>query len=141
MSSNRKLLKIVSFVQVLVAIVVGVLGAISLAGAGLATDEIYNVFGMQIDAVALATAMGVTFDVTAILSLICAVMGIHGANRPSALGSHFLIAVLTVVAGVVSVAVSGNMGEFTTPAVVVVAIVVAVVAAAMDRRVRAELDR
>ncbi len=141
MSSNRKLLKVISFVQVIVAIIVGILGAISLAGAGVAAEGVYNLFGIELDAVALATAMGVTFDVTAILSLICAFMGIRGANRPSSLGSHFLFCVLAVIAGFVSVAVSGNMGEFAAPTIVFVAIVVAIAAAFWDKRVRTELDR
>ena len=65
-------------------------------------------------------------------------MGIHGANRPSALGSHRLVAILTMLIGIVTCAVSGA-GE-GIPVLSAIIAVVALIAAVLDTKVRKELD-
>lgn len=74
-----------------------------------------------------------------ILSFITAFMGIHGANRPSALGSHRLLAVLTVLVGIVTCVVSG-LGQ-TIPVLDALVILFGLIAAILDTMVRKELDR
>lgn len=141
MSSNQKSLKVVSIIQFILGIVTFVLGAILLAGAGLAEGGPISFLGAEFDPVTWATVNGVAFDVLGVLQIICAVLGIHGANRPSALGSHFLFAVIVVIGAVVAGVISSGLGEFTMPTLVIIVAGIALSVAMFDKRVRKELDR
>ncbi len=133
MSANRKWLKIVSFIQFIVAIAVFALAGIAAAGTS-APDA-----GASVAKIVLLWLDKVLFAILGFLSVADAVMGIHGANRPSALGSHRLVAVLAMLVGIVSCPVSfDGHGIPVTP---VVAVVVALIAAILDTKVRKELDK
>lgn len=141
MSSSRKVLKIFSLAQVVIAVISLVLGAITLAGAGGATGDPVNVLGSELDPIVFATLVGVLIDLSGLLTLITAVLGIRGANRPSRLGSHRLFSLLAALASLVAMFIGSNFGSLTTPTVTMVAFALAVFAAVFDTRVRRELDR
>ena len=133
MSANRKWLKIVSFIQFIVAIAVLILAG--LAAAGVSDPGA----GASVAKIVLLWLDKILFAVLGFLSIADAVMGVHGANRPSALGSHRLVAILTVLVGIVSCPVSfDGHGIPVTP---VIAVVVALIAAILDTKVRKELDK
>ena len=132
MSTNRKVLKVVSIAQILVAIAAAALGAIALAGAPLAEDEagILGVLVVNID--------GILYLACAFLTFICALMGVHGANQPSRLGSHRLIAILIVLLAVGTGAFAGLGREI--PVLAAVIGIAALCAAILDGAVRREAD-
>ena len=133
MSSNRKALKIVSFVQVIVAVLSFFMAFIASKGMNIA-DSIAGLEG-----VVYVYLINVVYAVAGVCTLISAVTGIHGANRPSALGSHKLFSILSVVTGLIAAAVHGLAGGIAW--VVLLAAVAGVVAAVLDGRIRKELDR
>ena len=132
MSTNRKALKIVSLLQLLAALGAAALGAIALFGADLAEAEA-GVLGVLV-----VYADGVLYVACAVLTLFCAFMGIHGANQPSRLGSHRLIAVLVVLLSI-GTGVFAGLGQ-EIPVMAVVVGVLALAAAVLDGFVRKEAD-
>ena len=133
MSSNRKWLKICSFAQFILAIaafIIAFIAAQGVADPG-ADADLAEIVLLWLDKV-LYVALG-------ILSIADSVMGIHGANRPSALGSHRLVAILAAIVGIVTCVISGAGAALAVmPAI---AAVVAAIAAVLDTKVRKELDR
>lgn len=133
MSANRKWLKIISFVQFIVAIAVLILAGLAAAGVSdLGPDA-------SVAKIVLLWLDKVLFAILGFLSIADAVMGVHGANRPSALSSHRLVAILAMLTGIVSCPVSFDGRG--VPVVPVIAVVVALVAAIFDTKVRKELDK
>ena len=132
MSTNRKALKIVSLLQVLAALGAAALGAIALFGANLAEAEagVLGVLVVYLD--------GVLYLVCAVLTFFCAVMGIHGANQPSRLGSHRLIAILVLLLAIAT-GVFAGMGQ-EIPVMAAVVGVLALIAAILDGMCRKEAD-
>ncbi len=133
MSSNRKWLKICSFAQFILAIAAFIIAFIAAQGMSELGSDI------SLGELVLFWLDKILYAVLGFLSLADSVMGIHGANRPSALGSHRLVAILAAVVGVVACVVSG--AGVAIAAMPVVAAVVAVIAAVLDTKVRKELDR
>lgn len=130
MSSNRKILKILSLLQFALSIVVIILTVVAKVGGQTAAGQ------GQLDAMRpyldlpAALALGV-------LSVAASVMGIRGANRPSALGSHRVLCILAVILGVVAAVFAGS-----TAVLVVSAITAAdgLGAAVYDGKVQKELE-
>ena len=133
MSPNRKYLKVASLLQVVVALAALILGITCFTGANYAEADA-GVLGVLV-----VSTDGILYLLCAALSFITAFMGIHGANRPSALGSHRLLAVLTVLVGIVTCVVSG-LGQ-TIPVLDALVILFGLIAAILDTMVRKELDR
>ena len=133
MSSNRKWLKICSFAQFILAIAAFIIAFIAAQGMSELGSDI------SLGELVLFWLDKILYAVLGFLSLADSVMGIHGANRPSALGSHRLVAILAAIVGVVACVVSG--AGVAIAAMPVVAAVVAVIAAVLDTKVRKELDR
>ena len=129
MSQNRKLLKVFSLIQVLVAVFALVLGFVTIGSSEAAAGTTVDVFGMQLEG-----------GMWTVLTFISAALGIRGANRPSSLGGHAPVSVFAAVCGIASVvlAVSGGL---LTWIVTAAAAILAVLAAVFDGRVRKELDR
>ncbi len=132
MSNNRKALKILSLVQFVLSVCVIVLAVLSKVGGGEAAEakEWGEAARLYLDLPA--------FAVFGILSIAGSVTGIHGANRPSALGSHRLLCILGIVFGIVAMIVSGAGAG--VPVVPGITVVVDAAAAVFDTKVRKELD-
>ncbi len=97
MSENRKFLKILSLAQFVVGIVVLVVACVTKFGSG-AND------GSYLDLIACVAL--------AILTVASSIMGIRGANRPSALGAHAAVSVVGALVGIAScvlVALAGGI--------------------------------
>ena len=132
MSSNRRALKIVSLIQFVLALCVIVLAILAKVGGEQAAQS-----GEWGETVRLYLDLP-AFIVFGALTVGASVTGIHGANRPSALGSHRLLCILGVVFGIVAMIVSGAGAG--VPVVPGITVVVDVVAAVFDTKVRKELD-
>lgn len=129
MSQNRKMLKILSFIQV-VAAVVAVIMAV-----GAANGDPAGGFIGQIPALG---ACGL-HALCGVLTFTSALYGIRGANRPSSLGPHRVISALAIVAGILTVVLLGTTaGSPVLPAVVAILGIAAVV---LDGKVVKEADR
>lgn len=133
MSPNRKYLKIVSLLQVIVALAALVFGIIAFTGTS-STEGSTGVLG-----VLSASVDGILYLLCAALSFITAFMGIQGANRPSALGSHRLLSVLTALAGIVTCVIGGLNQEL--PILGAIVVLFGLAATVFDALVRKELDR
>ena len=132
MSSNCKTLKILSFIQVLVAILAFALAAIAGAGDVVADDEA-GILG-----IILVHVQNILYAVLGVLALVSAITGIHGANRPTALGSHKLFSILEILWGVLTCVVSGVGAGL--PWVAALAAILGIVVAVFDGKIRKELD-
>ena len=132
MSSNRKWLKICSFAQFILAIAAFIIAFIAAQGASELGSDI------SLGELVLFWLDKILYAVLGFLSLADSVMGIHGANRPSALGSHRLLCILGVVFGIVAMIVSGAGAG--VPVVPCITVVVDAAAAVFDTKVRKELD-
>lgn len=133
MSSNCKTLKILSFIQVVVAVLAFVLAGIAGAGDAVAADDagIFGVIFVHIE--------NILYAVLGVLALASAVTGVHGANRPTALGSHKLLSILEVIWAVLTCVVAG-LGS-GLPLVPAVAVILGIAVAVFDGRIRKELDK
>lgn len=132
MSTNRKALKIVSLLQIVMAAVAVFLGCLGFFAGNLAEEEA-GILGVLV-----ANIDGILYLVCAVLTFFCAVMGIHGANQPSRLGSHRLIAVLVVVFAVLTIFAAGLGADIPVAAALIG--VLALVAAVLDGMCRKEAD-
>lgn len=138
MSQNRKMLKIFSLIQVPIALAALVMGALALAGSS-AADGNASVLGIELAASLWQTILGAAAIAGSVLALASASFGIRGANRPSSLGSHLPVSVLSAVAGVVAA-----LGCTASPNAGVAGAALAtcaVLACVYDRKVVKELDR
>lgn len=132
MSSNRKVLKVLSLIQFVLSICVIVLAVIAKVGGGEAVegDGWYETTRLY-----LSLPLSVVFGV---LSIAGSVTGIRGANRPSALDKHFVFCVLGTVFGIAALAVAGaNVGVLVAGGITAA---VDVAAAVFDSKVRKELE-
>ncbi|MDM8274942.1 hypothetical protein [Enorma phocaeensis] len=140
MSSARKLLKIVSFIQVILAVVTVVLGVMGASGAGSATGEV-NLLVIALEASVAATIGGVLAIVLGVALFASAAMGVRGANRPSALGSHMAISALCVILGIIGAFICLNANAMPAAVCCAFDAVLGVLAALYDSKVKKELDR
>lgn len=132
MSSNRKVLKVLSLIQFVLSICVIVLAVIAKVGSGEAVGDggWYETARLY-----LSLPLSVVFG---LLSIAGSVTGIRGANRPSGLGKHFLFCVLGAVFGIATLAVAGaNVGVLVVAGATAA---VDVAAAVFDSKVRKELE-
>ena len=132
MSKNRKVLKILSIIQFVLSLVVIFLAFLSKVGGEQAVQggDWGNMIRLYLDLGAYA--------VFGFLSIAAAVTGIHGANRPSALGSHRLLCILGAITGVFAIIVAG-IGE-GLPAFPVLTVIDDIAGAVYDGKIRKELD-
>lgn len=129
MSSNRKALKICSFVQFALTIAALVMAFMTMQGA---SDS--NASATTVPWIAEA----ILYVAVGVLSLADCVLGIRGANRPRSLGSHLPVAVVALLASAATCAISVvNAG---VPVVAGIAAVVSLVAAVLSTKVKKELD-
>lgn len=132
MSSNRKVLKILSLIQFVLSAGVIILAVLSKVGGGEAVEakDWGEAARLYLDLPA--------FAVFGFLSIAGSVTGIHGTNRPSALGSHRLLCILGVVFGIVAMVIAGAGAG--VPVVPGITVVVDAAAAVFDTKVRKELE-
>ena len=132
MSSNRKALKIVSLIQFVLAVGVIILAVLAKVGGEQAVQN-----GEWGETVRLYLDLP-AFIVFGALSIGASVTGIHGANRPSRLGSHRLLCILGVVFGIIAMVIAGAGSG--VPVVPALDAICCLVGAVFDGRVRKEVE-
>lgn len=133
MSSNRKVLKILSLVQFVLSVCVIVLAVVAKVNGSGQTAETGDLIQSARPYLGLPTSI-----VFGLLSVAGSVTGIRGANRPSALGKHFLICVLGAVLGIVAMVLAGaGLVALLAPGATVA---VDAAAAVFDSKVRKEVE-
>ncbi len=133
MSSNRKVLKILSLIQFVFSVCVIVLGVMAgLGGAQSVEGQGLGETGPYLE-LAAAVLLG-------ILSVAASVMGIRGANRPSALGKHGVVCALGVVLGIAAVAACAIDGNVPTAVASGITALIDAAAAVFDAKVRKEVE-
>ena len=83
MSQNRKLLKVFSLIQVLVAVFALVLGFVTIGSSEAAAGTTVDVFGMQLEGGMWTMLCGGLSIATGVLTFISAALGIRGATAPA----------------------------------------------------------
>lgn len=143
MSQNRKLLKVFSLIQFVLGIIALILGIVFAAGASMVGGDAESVtlFGTYLDAAAWSLLNGVILIALGILQIASSVLGIRGANRPSALKGHLPITVVIVIIACVDIFISANIDASTSPIGILAIALVGVGAGLYDQRTRQELDR
>ena len=138
MSSNRKLLKVLSLVQAPVAVALIVVAIMTMMGS-IEIPVGAQVLGARLDDPAARYVIGAGELVAGILTMASAVFGIRGANRPSALEAHGIVSALAGLLGIclVIVGVSSAISALLLGAA---AAVLGVATFVYDGRVRKELD-
>lgn len=133
MSNNRKMLKVLSLAQIAFAVLCFVMASLVFNGTPRVEGDV------DIPTFLMANLDAVLCTVAAFLTAFCAIDGIKGANRPSALGAHLVVAVLAAAAGIAACILSPAVQGLSI--VCALDAVLAIAAAVFDKKVRAEIDR
>lgn len=133
MSNNRKMLKVLSLAQIVFAVLCFVMASLVFNGTPRVEGDV------DIPTFLMANLDAVLCTVAAFLTAFCAIDGIKGANRPSALGAHLVVAVLVAAAGIAACILSPAVQGLSI--VCALDAVLAIAAAVFDKKVRAEADR
>lgn len=133
MSSNRKMLKILSLAQIVFAVLCFVMASLVFNGTPRVEGD------ADVPTFLMANLDAVLCTIAAFLTAFCAIDGIKGANRPSALGAHLVVAVLVAAAGIAACILSPAIQGLSIVCALDAALAIA--AAVFDKKVRAEADR
>ena len=133
MSNNRKMLKILSLIQIVFVVLCFVMASLVFNGTPRVGGD------ADVPTFLMANLDAVLCTIAAFLTAFCAIDGIKGANRPTALGSHFVVAILVAIAGVAACVLSPAIQGLSV--VCALDAVLAIAAAIFGKKVRAEADR
>ena len=133
MSNNRKMLKVLSLAQIVFAVLCFVMASLVFNGTPRVEGDV------DIPTFLMANLDAVLCTVAAFLTAFCAIDGIKGANRPSALGAHLVVALLVAVASIAACVFSPAVQGLSI--VCAIDAVLALVSAVFGKKVSAEADR
>lgn len=133
MSNNRKMLKVLSLAQIVFAVLCFVMASLVFNGTPRVEGDV------DIPTFLMANLDAVLCTVAAFLTAFCAIDGIKGANRPSALGAHLVVALLVAVASIAACVFSSAVQGLSI--VCAIDAVLALVSAVFGKKVSAEADR
>lgn len=133
MSNNRKMLKVLSLAQIVFAVLCFVMASLVFNGTPRVEGDV------DIPTLLMANLDAVLCTVAAFLTVFCAIDGIKGANRPTALGAHLVVAILAAAAGIAACVFSPAIQGLSI--VCALDAVLAIAAAVFGKMVRAEIDR
>ena len=133
MSNNRKMLKVLSLAQIVFAVLCFVMASLVFNGTPRVEGDV------DIPTFLMANLDAVLCTVAALLTAFCAIDGIKGANRPSALGAHLVVALLVAVASIAACVFSPAVQGLSI--VCAIDAVLALVSAVFGKKVSAEADR
>ena len=133
MSNNRKMLKVLSLAQIVFAVLCFVMAPLVFNGTPRVEGDV------DIPTFLRANLDAVLCTVAAFLTAFCAIDGIKGANRPSALGAHLVVALLVAVASIAACVFSPAVQGLSI--VCAIDAVLALVSAVFGKKVSAEADR
>ncbi len=130
MSTNCKIVKVLSLISVVCGIFVVVVGALALAGSEVAS-VIVGDFGLA------AQIMGAIAIIVGLFYMVAGIMGARGANRPSKLGTFIVLAAIIAAINLLDLAlifVGNSGGIFLLPLLFALIAIVAVIYASRAKK-------
>lgn len=134
MSTNCKIVKVLSLLSLVYGLVVAIIGIVTLTGSGVASS-IYGDFGFPVP------IMGVITIVLGLFYLVAGFTGARAANRPSTLGTFTVFAAIIAVINILDVImmfVRSSGGIFVVPLIYGVVALIAMVYAMRAKKEAAE---
>lgn len=124
MSGSQKALKVVSILLIIYAVVMAVFGIFMVATGSLLSGETINVDGTAQAANVMAAALGGGMIVGGVIDLIIGLLGLRGAKNPRKVGPFFVLCIIGLVLGLVSLGMSIAQGSFNPWSLVSLVIIV-----------------
>ena len=114
MSGSQKVLKAVSILLIVYAVIMVLFGAFLCFGASVpgVAGQAIDVNGSALDAASLSVVLGVSSIISGVLYLIIGLLGLRGAKNPRKVGPFFVLSIVGVVLGVVSAILGIMQGSF-----------------------------
>lgn len=112
MSGSQKALKVISIITIVYAVVLLVLGIFMAAGGSLLSGETIDVDGTAASASIVAAVLGVTLVIGGVVDLVIGLLGLRGAKNPRKVGPFFVLCIIGLVLGLVSLGMSIAQGSF-----------------------------
>ena len=124
MSGSQRALKIICILLIAWAVILIAFGAFLTFGSGFATGNIVDSQGATVDAAAMSIALGIGTVVGGVVNLIIALLGLRGAKNPRKIGAFFVLCIIGVVLGLISLGMSIAQGSFQWSSIVSLALVI-----------------
>ena len=124
MSGSQKALKVVSILLIIYAVVMALFGIFMVATGSLLSGETINVDGTAQAANVMAAALGGGMIVGGVIDLIIGLLGLRGAKNPRKVGPFFVLCIIGLVLGLVSLGMSIAQGSFNPWSLVSLVIIV-----------------
>lgn len=112
MSGSRKALKVVSVLLIIYAVAMAAFGIFMVAGGSFLVGETVDVDGTAQAANVMAAALGAGTIAGGVIDLIIGLLGLRGAKNPRKVGPFFVLCIIGLVLGLVSLGMSIAQGSF-----------------------------
>lgn len=124
MSGSQRVLKIISILLIVWAVILIAFGAFLAFGSGFATGYVVDSQGAAVDAATMSIALGVGTIIGGVVNLVIALLGLRGAKNPRKIGAFFVLSIIGVVLGLISLGMGIAQGTFQWSSLVSLALVV-----------------
>lgn len=112
MSGSQKALKVVSVLLIIYAVAMAAFGIFMVAGGSFLVGETVDVDGTAQAANVMAAALGAGTIAGGVIDLIIGLLGLRGAKNPRKVGPFFVLCIIGLVLGLVSLGMSIAQGSF-----------------------------
>lgn len=124
MSGSQKALKVVSIILIVYAIIAAAFGVFMAVGASLLGGQTVDVNGTTIEAGLMASVLGGTIIVGAVINFIIGLLGLRGAKDAQKIGPFFVLCIIGVALSFVSLGMSLAQGTFSPFSLISLAIII-----------------
>lgn len=114
MSGSQRVLKIISILMIIWAIVQLLAGIFFIIGANLPDLQTQTISaeGTTMDMATASFALGVGLIAAFVINLIIGLLGVRGAKNPHKIGLYFVLCIIGLVLGLISLGMSLAQGTF-----------------------------
>ena len=134
MSTNRKILKVLSIIGVVLSVLSLIIGGILIATCVSNPDGVVSAMGgyqhlldlSDVEAVEVLIGCGVALMIYSIFEIFVSAMGIRGANNPSKMGFVFVMATISAAISVLGFILTVANGNFSFGELISVALTCAI---------------
>lgn len=124
MSGSQRVLKIISILLIVWAVILIAFGAFLTFGSGFATGYVVDSQGASVDAATMSIALGVGTIIGGVVNLIIALLGLRGAKNPRKIGAFFVLCIIGVVLGLIGLGMGIAQGTFQWSSLISLALVI-----------------